>query len=80
MISRSVVTLDKCVRNFAQFTGASLATSIVCATLHPAKCLKIEDRKGTLRAGADADLTVWDPLGNVLATWVRGKEVWKRSG
>ncbi|KAG9023346.1 hypothetical protein FRB95_013210 [Tulasnella sp. JGI-2019a] len=78
-LAGSVVTLDKCVRNFAQFTGASLGTSILCATLHPAKCLEIEDRKGTLRSGADADLTVWDSHGNVLATWVGGKQVWERS-
>lgn len=74
----SVVTLDKCVRNFSHFTGTPLAKSIICATLHPAQCLGIESRKGTLRPGADADLTVWDHDGNVLATWVHGKQVWRK--
>lgn len=42
------------------------------------RCLNIEDRKGTLRAGADADLVVLDRQGRVLSTWIRGQEVWSR--
>ncbi|KAG8918372.1 hypothetical protein FRC02_002425, partial [Tulasnella sp. 418] len=59
-LAGSVITLDKCVRNFSSFTGASLAESLLAATLHPAKCLKIDDRKGLLKGGRDADLTIWD--------------------
>jgi N-acetylglucosamine-6-phosphate deacetylase len=40
------------------------------------RCLGIEDMKGTLREGADADLVVVDHKGNVLSTWVKGKIVW----
>jgi N-acetylglucosamine-6-phosphate deacetylase len=43
------------------------------------RCLGIEDRKGTLRAGADADFVVFDEDGYVLSTWVDGKVVWNRS-
>ena len=42
-----------------------------------ARCLGLENKKGTLRPGADADLVVLDRQGNVLSTWVKGKEVWK---
>ena len=76
--SFSVVTLDKCVRNFTRFTGCSLGEALKCATYNPAKCLGIENRKGTLRPGADADLVVLDRKGYVQSTWVKGKEVWKR--
>nr|GAT57872.1 carbohydrate esterase family 9 protein [Mycena chlorophos] len=75
-LAGSVVTLDKCVRNFSRFTGCSLGEAIKCATFNPAKCLGIEDRKGTLRPGADADLVVLDRQGNPVSTWVRGKHVW----
>jgi len=78
-LAGSVVTLDKCVRNFTRFTGCSLAESIKCATYSPAKCLGIENRKGTLRAGADADLVVFDAQGIVQSTWVKGKQVWSRA-
>ncbi|KAH9067634.1 Metallo-dependent hydrolase [Lactarius vividus] len=75
-LAGSVVTLDTCVRNFSLFTGCSLGEAIKCATFNPARCLGIENRKGTLRPGADADLVVLDRSGNVLRTWVRGREVW----
>ena len=35
----SVVTLDKCIRNFSRFTGCSLGEAIKCATYNPAKCV-----------------------------------------
>ncbi|KAJ7935148.1 hypothetical protein B0H13DRAFT_2227117 [Mycena leptocephala] len=65
-----------CVRNFSRFTGCSLGEAIKCATYNPAKCLGIENSKGTLRAGADADLVVLDRQGNVISTWVKGRQVW----
>ena len=43
------------------------------------RCLNIHNKKGTLRPGADADLVVLDREGNVLSTWVAGKEVWKKA-
>ncbi|KAH7107077.1 Metallo-dependent hydrolase [Auriculariales sp. MPI-PUGE-AT-0066] len=75
-LAGSVIPLGACIRNFALFTGATLAETIVCATLHPARCLGIENRKGTLRPGADADLAVFDRDGFVRATWARGRQVW----
>jgi N-acetylglucosamine-6-phosphate deacetylase len=78
-LAGSVVTLDKCVRNFSRFTGCSLGEAIKCATYNPAKCLGIEHKKGTLRPGADADFAVLDCKGNVLNTWVRGRIVWRKA-
>ncbi|KAH7905823.1 hypothetical protein BJ138DRAFT_1017178 [Hygrophoropsis aurantiaca] len=77
-LAGSVITLDKCVRNFSRFTGCSIGEAIKCATYTPAKCLRIENKKGTLRAGADADLVVLDRQGNVVSTWVKGKIAWER--
>ncbi|KAF8161308.1 carbohydrate esterase family 9 protein [Crassisporium funariophilum] len=77
-LAGSVVTLDKCVRNFSRFTGCSLGEAIKCATYNPAKCLGIEHKKGTLRPGAHADLVVLDRQGVVLSTWVRGKQAWSK--
>ncbi|KAF7315096.1 Carbohydrate esterase family 9 protein [Mycena indigotica] len=77
-LAGSVVTLDKCVRNFSRFTGCSLGEAIKCATFNPAKCLGIENQKGTLRPGADADLVVLDRQGNPVSTWVKGRQVWSK--
>ncbi|TFK23162.1 Metallo-dependent hydrolase [Coprinopsis marcescibilis] len=75
-LAGSVVTLDKCVRNFATFTGCSLGEAIKCVTYNPARCLGIEHIKGTLRPGAHADLVVLDRYGCVKSTWIRGNHVW----
>jgi len=42
------------------------------------RCLGIENKKGTLRPGADADFVVMDRNGNVLNTWVAGRMVWEQ--
>lgn len=43
------------------------------------RCLGLENRKGTLRPGADADFVVLDRRGTVLSTWVKGREAWTKS-
>ncbi|TFY71557.1 hypothetical protein EVG20_g1443 [Dentipellis fragilis] len=78
-LAGSVISLDACVRNFSRFTGCSLGEAIKCATFNPARCLGIENTKGTLRPGADADLVVLDKQGNVQSTWVKGRQVWARA-
>lgn len=78
-LAGSVVTLDTCIRNFSLFTSTPLGKSLLCATLNPARCLGIEERKGTLRAGADADLVVLDWEGRPLQTWVAGRRVWAKA-
>ncbi|KAF9451525.1 carbohydrate esterase family 9 protein [Macrolepiota fuliginosa MF-IS2] len=75
-LAGSVVTLDKCVRNFSRFTGCSLGEAIKCATYNPARCLGVENKKGTLRPGADADFVVLSRQGTVLSTWVKGKQAY----
>ncbi|KAH7883226.1 carbohydrate esterase family 9 protein [Phlebopus sp. FC_14] len=77
-LAGSVITMDKCVRNFTRFTGCSVGEAIKCATFNPARCLGLEHKKGTLRPGADADLVVLDGDGEVYSTWVRGKMVWEK--
>ena len=71
-LAGSVLTLDKAVRNAMAFAKISLQNSIQMATLNPARVLGIEGRKGSLRAGADADIAVFSPGGEVLQTIVGG--------
>ena len=64
-LAGSVVTISECVRNFKKFTDCSIVEAVEAATKHPAELLGIEDRKGTLRYGADADLIFLDDDLNV---------------
>lgn len=57
-----------------------LVYALEAASLHPAKCLKIESQKGTLDFGADADLVMLDDALTILSTWIAGKCLYTASG
>ncbi|MGB8887101.1 MAG: N-acetylglucosamine-6-phosphate deacetylase [Candidatus Korobacteraceae bacterium] len=71
-LAGSVLTLDRAVRNVMAFAQMSFQNSIRMATLNPARVLGMEQRKGWLRAGADADIVVFSPAGEVRQTIVGG--------
>ncbi len=72
-LAGSVLTLDRAVRNLAQFAEWDLAQAVAAATRNPARVAKIMN-KGILAAGADADFVVLDPKGEVLRTFIGGVE------
>ncbi len=71
-LAGSVLTLDRAVRNMMSFAHLSFQDGIRMATLNPARVLGIEHRKGVLKPGADADLAVFSPAGELLRTVVGG--------
>jgi N-acetylglucosamine-6-phosphate deacetylase len=71
-LAGSVLTQDRAVRNMAAFTGASLREAVTMATWNPARLLGVENRKGCLRPGADADVVVLEPDGTVAGVMARG--------
>ncbi len=72
-LAGSVLTLDRAVRNVTAFAGWNLQQSLRLATLNPARVLGISDRKGIVAPGADADLAVLTPQGEVVRTIVAGR-------
>src|SRR5208283_3020129 len=58
-LAGSTLTLDRAVRHMVEL-GVPLAEAVRMATWNPARVLGIEGRKGTLGAGADADLVLLD--------------------
>ncbi|MCS7240903.1 MAG: N-acetylglucosamine-6-phosphate deacetylase [Candidatus Bipolaricaulota bacterium] len=77
-LAGSTLTLDRAIRNFREFTGCSLPEAVRCATLNPARLLGIDDRKGSLAPGKDADLVVFDEDLTVHYTIVGGRIVYQR--
>jgi N-acetylglucosamine-6-phosphate deacetylase len=71
-LAGSVLTLDRAIRNTAEFAQVSLQSAIRMATLNPAKVLGLEKQKGVLSVGADADIAVFTPAGEVVRTIVGG--------
>ncbi|ORY50493.1 Metallo-dependent hydrolase [Rhizoclosmatium globosum] len=81
-IAGSVVTMPTCIKNLVRFTGCTLAQAINAATLHAAKCIGLEHRKGTLMPGTDADFVILDGFDekdpsvfNIASVYVNGEKV-----
>ena len=70
-LAGSVLTMDRAVRNVKQFAGWSLQNSIRAATLNPAAAAGLAHH-GQLIPGAEANLVVLSPDGEVRRTIVRG--------
>ncbi|HIQ00428.1 TPA: N-acetylglucosamine-6-phosphate deacetylase, partial [Candidatus Bipolaricaulota bacterium] len=71
-------TMDRAVRNFMDYTGCSLPEAVRCASLNPARLLGIDDRKGSLEVGKDADLVIFDQHLTVHYTILGGEVVYAR--
>lgn len=69
----STATMMRCVRNMVQLVGAPLHEAVQMATSNPARALRLDARKGTLMAGADADLVAFDDDFTVLRTIIDGR-------
>lgn len=74
-----IAPLDECIRNFKRATDCSTVYALEAASLHPAKCLGMQDKKGTLNYGADADLVFLDENLRVKSTWIAGECVYENS-
>jgi len=71
-LAGSVLTQDRAIRNMVAFTGITLCEAVRMASWNPARILGLEDRKGCLRPGADADVVALNPDGVVVGTMVKG--------
>lgn len=71
-LAGSVLTMDRAVRNVMRFARLTFPDAIRLATLNPARVLGIEKRKGVLAPGAEADIAVFSPEGEVRQTIIAG--------
>ena len=71
----SVTTMDVCVRNGVELIGLSPRVAVQMATETPARILGIDDHKGRIAEGMDADLVVLDRSLRVVHTIIGGEIV-----
>ncbi|MNL48673.1 N-acetylglucosamine-6-phosphate deacetylase [compost metagenome] len=74
----SVATTDRLVRNMINMAGVSLEEAVRMISKTPARIMGIDDRKGTLTIGKDADVLVFDQEINIQHTIVGGKIIYSR--
>lgn len=60
------------------FSGCGVEYALEAASLHPALALGIDNRKGTLNYGNDADFIMLTDGLDVLSTWIAGECVFKK--
>ena len=70
--------LSQMLDRLITFTDCPPAVAIKTATENPAKLLGIEDKKGSITVGKDADLVLLDTDRSVHTTIVAGKIVYKK--
>ncbi|MGB8116781.1 MAG: N-acetylglucosamine-6-phosphate deacetylase [Candidatus Sulfotelmatobacter sp.] len=71
-LAGSVLTMDRAVRNIRKFAGLSLRDAVRAATLNAARAVRLPQH-GELSAGAEANLVVLSPEGEVEKTIIRGR-------
>lgn len=71
----SVATTDRLVRNMVNLANVSLTEAIQMMTATPARIMSVQDRKGSLTVGKDADLVIFDEAITIKTTFVKGEIV-----
>ena len=77
-LAGSVLTMDKAVKNMVSKVGISLPKAIQMASFNPAKSIGIDNKKGSLEPGKDADIVILNKKLEVELTMVAGKVVYRR--
>jgi N-acetylglucosamine-6-phosphate deacetylase len=74
----SVATTDRLVRNMVNMVGLPLPDAVRMMTRTPATILGIENEKGSLIPGKDADILIFNEDIQVQMTIVNGKIIYKK--
>lgn len=72
----SVATADRLVRTMVNIAEVPLLDAVKMITLTPAKIMKIDNKKGSIRRGKDADLVIFDKNIKVLTTIIEGNVIY----
>jgi len=74
----SVATANRLIRNMINMASVTLTDAVKMMTATPARILDLLDHKGSIEAGMDADIVIFDNDINVEMTMVRGHVVYER--
>ena len=71
----STLTQNVALKNLLTFTGRPLEEILITLTENPARLLKIDDRKGFIEDGKDADLVILNEENEIVDVFVGGKRI-----
>ncbi|MBM7622704.1 N-acetylglucosamine-6-phosphate deacetylase [Sporohalobacter salinus] len=75
-LAGSILTLNLALKNFKDYSGLDLMEAVKLVSLNPAKVLGINDSKGSIEIGKDADITLFNDDIDIKATIVEGEIVY----
>lgn len=75
----SVATTNRLVANMVMLAGIPLPEAVRMMSATPARVMGVEDRKGELVAGKDADIVFFDDTFSVQLTLVEGRVVFRQN-
>jgi N-acetylglucosamine-6-phosphate deacetylase len=75
VLAGSVLTLDRALTNFMDFTGSPLHQALRLLTVNPAAMTGFSDQAGTLAVGAPANLVALDETGKLAACIHNGQQL-----
>jgi len=79
-LSGSGLTMDRAMRNAVAMLEIELPQAVRMASANPARVLGLENQKGQIEAGFDADLVVLNDALEVEQTWIAGDCVYESGG
>ncbi len=74
-LAGSCLDLSKSIKNVMKMTGLSAEDIIKCVTENPARYISVDDRKGYIKVGFDADLNIFDEDFNLINTIIKGEKL-----
>jgi len=74
VLAGSVLTLDRALTNFIEFTGAPLEQALRLLTANPAAMTGLNHQAGSLAVGQPANLVAVDSQGRLVASFVNGQD------
>ncbi len=76
-LAGSGLTMDQAVRNAVRMLDLDISQAVRMASANPAKVLGLDESKGRIMEGYDADLVLMNSKFRVLQTWIRGNCCYK---
>jgi N-acetylglucosamine-6-phosphate deacetylase len=73
----SVATADRLVRTMIKMADVPLPDAVLMMTNTPARIMKVENKKGSLIVGKDADILIFDEDINIKMTMIKGRIVYE---
>ena len=72
-LAGSTLNINKGLKILVEDAMVPFNYALNACTINPARCLHLDDRKGSIQVGKDADLVVLEDNYDVLQTYCKGQ-------